>query len=105
LDKRTLGERAADAVARFGGSWTFVSLFAVFMTTWMIIQWPLRFDPYPFILLNLILSTIAALQAPIIMMSQNRQAQKDRQRDEMDHKILIHLQELLEKSSPDVEKH
>lgn len=84
-DNRTLsfGERIADKVAEFGGSWTFIILFGGILLAWIVTnslilqQHP--FDPYPYILLNLVLSTIAALQAPVIMMSQNRQAAKDRQ--------------------------
>lgn len=79
-DRATLGERVADKVASFGGSWPFIGLFAGFMAIWMIanalpmIAW----DPAPFILLNLMLSTLAAFQAPVIMMSQNRQSSKDK---------------------------
>jgi uncharacterized membrane protein len=87
----TLGQRIADSVATFGGSWTFIITFFSFIIVWMAINvWVLSskpFDPYPFILLNLILSCLAAIQAPIIMMSQNRQEQKDRQRSEHDYKI------------------
>lgn len=87
----TLGQKIADHVAAFGGSWTFIITFFSFILSWMIINlWFLAakpFDPYPFILLNLILSCLAAIQAPIIMMSQNRQEQKDRQRGEQDYKI------------------
>lgn len=89
--KLTTGERIADSVASFGGSWTFILTFFSFILIWMAINvWILAtkpFDPYPFILLNLILSCLAAIQAPIIMMSQNRQEQKDRQRSEHDYKI------------------
>src|SRR5262249_26211538 len=76
----TFGERVADQVAQFGGSWTFIGSFLLFMVLWMIVNGQLKrpFDPYPFILLNLCLSCLAALQAPVIMMSQNRQATKDR---------------------------
>ena len=80
----TLGQRAADAVARFGGSWTFVGLFAAVMVAWVglnavMLMWHrVPFDPYPYILLNLFLSMLAAIQAPIILMSQNRQSEKDR---------------------------
>ena len=76
----TFGQRVADRVASFGGSWTFIGLFLLFMLIWMIVNTELarRFDPFPFILLNLILSCLAAMQAPVIMMSQNRQAVKDR---------------------------
>lgn len=87
----TFGEKAADAVASFGGSWTFIVSFGLFLALWIMTNiWFLRaaaFDPYPFILLNLLLSCIAALQAPVIMMSQRRQEQKDRQRAENDYMI------------------
>lgn len=87
----TFGQKLADSVAAFGGSWTFIITFFSFILIWMIINiWFLAtqpFDPFPFILLNLILSCLAAIQAPIIMMSQNRQEQKDRQRGEHDYKI------------------
>ena len=80
-DRQTFGERLADRVATFGGSWTFLIAFGLFLMVWTVLNLVLRrdaFDPYPFIFLNLMLSMIAAAQAPIIMMSQNRQAQKDR---------------------------
>ena len=87
----TFGEKFADRVALFGGSWHFIISFFVFIILWMVTNlWILTvkpFDPFPFILLNLILSCIAAIQAPIIMMSQNRQEQKDRIRGEHDYKI------------------
>ncbi len=87
----TLGQRVADKVASFGGSWTFIIIFFTFLLIWMFLNfWMLHnkgFDPYPFILLNLILSCLAAIQAPIIMMSQNRQEDKDRERAEHDYKI------------------
>jgi uncharacterized membrane protein len=90
-DKLTFGQKIADRVAAFGGSWTFIITFFLFIVIWMMINiWLLTskpFDPYPFILLNLMLSCLAAIQAPIIMMSQNRQEQKDRQRNEHDYKI------------------
>ena len=87
----TLGERMADKIAEFGGSWHFIITFAVILALWVIINsaallWR-PFDPYPFILLNLILSTLAAVQAPIIMMSQNRQEAKDRLRSEYDYRV------------------
>ena len=89
--KLTTGQKLADKIASFGGSWTFILSFFFFLLLWIIINiWLLKskpFDPYPFILLNLILSCLAAIQAPIIMMSQNRQEQKDRQRGEHDYKI------------------
>ena len=76
---QTFGERVADRVAAFGGSWPFIGLFVAIMIAWMTLNGELRhpFDPYPYILLNLLLSCLAALQAPIIMMSQNRQAARD----------------------------
>jgi uncharacterized membrane protein len=85
------GQAISDRVAIFGGSWKFIIFFGVILTVWIIINSTLpekdRFDPYPFILMNLVLSTIAALQAPIIMMSQNRQEEKDRMRSENDYLI------------------
>jgi uncharacterized membrane protein len=87
----TTGQKLADKIAVFGGSWTFIITFFSFILVWMSINiWILAtrpFDAFPFILLNLILSCLAAIQAPIIMMSQNRQEQKDRQRGEHDYKI------------------
>jgi len=87
----TLGQKMADKIATFGGSWTFIITFFSFILFWIGINiWALAtkpFDPFPFILLNLILSCLASIQAPIIMMSQNRQEQKDRQRAEHDYKI------------------
>lgn len=87
----SLGQRVADRIAEFGGSWTFILSFFFFLIAWMAVNaWVLAthpFDPFPFILLNLILSCLAAIQAPIIMMSQNRQEQKDRQRNEHDYKV------------------
>ncbi len=86
LWRRTFGERLADKVAVFGGSWIFLILFAVVMAIWIGLNFLLSpaFDPYPFILLNLVLSTIAAIQAPVIMMSQNRSAKRDRLKAERD---------------------
>jgi uncharacterized membrane protein len=87
----TFGERIADRVAAFGGSWTFIITFGAILTSWMgvngyvLVARP--FDPYPFILLNLVLSALAALQAPVIMMSQNRQATKDRLKADLDYQI------------------
>jgi uncharacterized membrane protein len=87
----TLGQRLADKIARFGGSWAFIIFFLSFILVWIVINliWLAGkgFDPYPFILLNLILSCIAAMQAPVIMMSQNRQEQKDRLRSRSDYMI------------------
>ncbi len=115
----SFGERLADGIAKFGGSWSFISIFGIFLFIWMIINILLftvhPFDPYPFILLNLILSCLAAIQAPVIMMSQNRQEDKDRQRalhdyqvnlkaeleirllnDKVDHLLLQHGQRMME---------
>ncbi len=89
----TLGQRAADAVASFGGSWTYVGLFAATMLVWVLLNAYLAmsrgstFDPYPYILLNLFLSMLAAIQAPIILMSQNRQSERDRISAEHDYEI------------------
>ena len=87
----TVGQAVSDKVARFGGSWKFIIIFGIILTLWIVFNalaiGKYQFDPYPFILMNLILSTIAALQAPIIMMSQNRQEEKDRMRSENDYLI------------------
>ncbi|WP_234631888.1 DUF1003 domain-containing protein [Agrobacterium vitis] len=85
------GDRASDAVASFGGSWRFIIIFSIILVAWMAINsiglFLRPFDPYPYILLNLLLSCVAAMQAPIIMMSQKRQEEKDRQRAENDYMI------------------
>ncbi len=89
-EQSTLGERVADSVARFGGSWTFISSFAIVLIIYTAINIALdkkSWDPYPFILLNLFLSMLAAIQAPVIMMSQNRQDTKDRLRGELDYEV------------------
>ena len=87
----SIGDRMADRIATFGGSWAFIIAFFGFILVWMMVNVYLLatrpFDPYPFILLNLILSCLAAIQAPIIMMSQNRKEAKDRQRSEYDYKV------------------
>jgi uncharacterized membrane protein len=85
----TVGERLADKVAQFGGSWTFIGLFLFMMAVWMTVNVLEHkpFDPYPFILLNLLLSCVASLQAPVIMMSQNRQAEKDRLMASHDYEV------------------
>ncbi len=91
IETLTKGQKISDKVAMFGGSWKFIILFGVILTVWIAFNALAldyyRFDPYPFILMNLILSCIAALQAPIIMMSQNRQEEKDRMRSENDYLI------------------
>jgi uncharacterized membrane protein len=90
-DRPTFGQRLADSVARIGGSWGFIIGFAAFLAAWALVNTVLlvagAFDPYPFIFLNLLLSMLAAIQAPIIMMSQNRQAQKDRLAAEHDYEV------------------
>ncbi len=89
-ERRTFGQRASDAVAKFAGSWAFIFSFIAVMVIWMAVNIILAsraFDAYPFILLNLVLSCIAAIQAPLIMMSQNRQEAKDRERAENDYKV------------------
>ncbi|WP_200761251.1 DUF1003 domain-containing protein [Poriferisphaera corsica] len=106
----TLGSRAADTVATFGGSWIFVISFTVFIIFWMAINtyWFFHlsnFDPYPFILLNLVLSCLAALQAPIIMMSQNRQGAKDRIRDENEYKVSLKAELEVRKLSEKMDAH
>jgi len=92
-EQETFGERIADGVAAFGGSWTFITIFILFMIIYSAINILLgnrAWDPYPFILLNLFLSALAAIQAPVIMMSQNRQDKKDRIRSEMDFEVNRH---------------
>ncbi len=89
-EQATVGERVADTVAGFGGSWTFITVFAIFLAVYTLINIRLgktAWDPYPFILLNLFLSMLAAIQAPVIMMSQNRQDKKDRLRGELDYDV------------------
>ena len=91
-EEQTFGQRIADEVARFGGSWTFIILFGIVLAVYSAINVALggkAWDPYPFILLNLFLSMLAAIQAPVIMMSQNRQDQKDRVRSELDFEVNV----------------
>ena len=98
-DRITLGQRAADAIARFAGSWAFIFSFTGVLAAWMVINVILAakaFDPYPFILLNLVLSCVAAIQAPLIMMSQNRQEEKDRRRAENDYKVNLKTEIMIE---------
>jgi uncharacterized membrane protein/uncharacterized membrane protein YeaQ/YmgE (transglycosylase-associated protein family) len=89
LESATLGERWADRIASFGGSWSFLGLFGALMSAWMLfnVEQSRPFDPYPFILLNLVLSCLAAVQAPVILMSQNRQSQKDRLHAHADYEV------------------
>ena len=97
--KYTLGQRAADAIAKFAGSWAFIFSFTGGLVLWMVVNAVLAaraFDPYPFILLNLVLSCIAAIQAPLIMMSQNRQEEKDRRRAENDYKVNLKTEIMIE---------
>lgn len=95
IESRTFGERAADMIAAFGGSWTFILIFFTFLISWSFLNTELlgprheAFDPYPYVFLNLILSMLAAIQAPIIMMSQNRQSARDRIDAEVDHDVNV----------------
>ena len=98
-EKYTLGQRAADAIAKFAGSWAFIFSFSGVLILWMIVNVVLAagaFDPYPFILLNLVLSCVAAIQAPLIMMSQNRQEKRDRHRAENDYKVNLKTEIMIE---------
>ena len=98
-EKYTLGQRSADAIARFAGSWAFIFAFTGVLILWMVINTILAsnaFDPYPFILLNLVLSCVAAIQAPLIMMSQNRQEEKDRRRAENDYRVNLKTEIMIE---------
>ncbi len=98
IARSSFGERASDAIAAFGGSWTFILIFLVAMVGWAFLNTEIlgphkdAFDPYPYVFLNLILSMTAALQAPIIMMSQNRQNTKDRLDAEIDHSVNVHAE-------------
>lgn len=98
-EKLTFGEKAADALAKFAGSWLFIISFCIFLAVWIVINLSFLynpFDPYPFILLNLILSCLASVQAPLIMMSQNRQEEKDRRRAEGDYKVNLKSEIIIE---------
>ena len=98
-EKYTIGQRAADAIAKFAGSWAFIFAFTGVLILWMVINTLLAvkaFDPFPFILLNLVLSCVAAIQAPLIMMSQNRQEEKDRRRAENDYKVNLKTEIMIE---------
>ena len=99
MKKYTLGQRAADAIAKFAGSWAFIFAFTGVLILWMVVNTLLAakaFDPFPFILLNLVLSCVAAIQAPLIMMSQNRQEEKDRRRAENDYKVNLKTEIMIE---------
>ena len=98
-EKYTLGQRTADTIAKFAGSWAFIFSFTGVLVLWMVVNVILAakaFDPYPFILLNLVLSCVAAIQAPLIMMSQNRQEEKDRARAENDYKVNLKTEIMIE---------
>ena len=98
-EKYTAGQRAADKIAKFAGSWAFIFSFTAVLVLWMVVNVVLAkkaFDPYPFILLNLVLSCVAAIQAPLIMMSQNRQEEKDRRRAENDYKVNLKTEIMIE---------
>ena len=98
-EKYTFGQRAADKIAKFAGSWAFIFSFTGVLILWMVVNTLLAakaFDPYPFILLNLVLSCVAAIQAPLIMMSQNRQEEKDRRRAENDYKVNLKTEIMIE---------
>ena len=98
-EKYTLGQRAADAIAKVAGSWAFIFAFTGVLILWMVVNTILAadaFDPFPFILLNLVLSCVAAIQAPLIMMSQNRQEEKDRRRAENDYKVNLKTEIMIE---------
>jgi uncharacterized membrane protein len=103
--KLTTGQKAADGVARFAGSWGFIIVFFIVLLLWIVMNafflklsflHAKPFDPFPFILMNLILSCIAAIQAPIIMMSQNRQEEKDRERSKNDYKVNLKAEIIIE---------
>ena len=95
IDRRTFGGRASDAIAKFGGSWTFILLFGGWLAFWAVLNTEIlgpigeAFDPYPYIFLNLVLSMVAAIQAPILMMSQNREVARDRLEAEIDHEVNV----------------
>ena len=98
-EKYTIGQQAADAIAKFAGSWAFIFAFTGVLILWMLVNTLLAakaFDPYPFILLNLVLSCVAAIQAPLIMMSQNRQEEKDRRRAENDYRVNLKTEIMIE---------
>lgn len=116
-DHRTFGQRAADVIAKFGGSWTFILLFTLSLLVWAFVNTEIlgpkhdAFDPYPYVFLNLILSMLAAVQAPIIMMSQNRQNMRDRLEAEIDHEVNVraelaihHMQQRIDLIENNLEK-
>ena len=98
-NQESFGQRASDKMAAFAGSWTFIISFTLVLIGWIIVNALIltsAFDPYPFVLLNLVLSCVAAVQAPLIMMSQKRQEEKDRQRAENDYKVNLKSEIILE---------
>ncbi len=104
--EKTLGERMADRLATAAGSWSFIIGFLIFIAVWMAINavgWIKHWDPYPFILLNLILSCVAAVQAPVILMSQNREEIRDRLRAQADYEVNLKAELLLEHLTMEVE--
>lgn len=108
FEKRlTFGQKAADAIASFGGSWPFIIAFFVFLAFWVTLNSYLlikRWDPYPFILLNLVLSCLAAIQAPIILMSQNRQEARDRVRADLDYEVNVKAETEIEDIQKDLDE-
>ena len=103
----TIGQKFSDQITRFGGSWTFIIIFLLFLLIWMFINYAAfirHWDPYPFILLNLVLSCIAAIQAPIILMSQNRELERDRTSARMDHYINRKAEHEVEDMQKDLEE-
>ena len=105
----TLGQKASDALTKGAGSWTFIILFGIFIVLWAVVNtsWLVfgqSWDPYPFILLNLALSCLAAIQAPIILMSQNREAQKDRLRAQYDYHVNIKAEKKIEQMQKQLDR-
>ena len=99
-ERKSFGQKAADNLSKWAGSWIFIISFLVFLGIWMLVNvyaWINTWDPYPFILLNLVLSCLAALQAPVILMSQNREAEKDRMKAEYDYKVNRKAEKEIEK--------
>lgn len=103
VEERTFGQRSADAVARVAGSWSFIIIFLVSLLMWAFLNTEIlgprhqAFDPYPYVFLNLVLSMLAAIQAPIIMMSQNRQGARDRLDAEVDHEVNVRAELAIQK--------
>lgn len=109
VHQRTFGQKASDVIAKIAGSWVFIILIFVFLLTWVIVNtlWftiGKSWDPYPFILLNLVLSCLAAIQTPIILMSQNRQSQRDRIRAEYDYRVNVKAEKEIEEIKKQLDK-